>query len=123
MVKTTSTRKTADAAPEVTTEVDLKIDTPDVPTADYPTRWAQVPCECGTTVISDDPAELGTTITHANHLARLGQAAPPAEHVWQDEKGATAAKVTPKDGKVTVSLEQFEELATAAGLTKVDPVA
>lgn len=104
----------ADATPEETVE------------GGFTGRWFPVLCECGSSVLSDDEDERGSTITHGQHLTRLGAAAVAGEQTWTatDEDGTSrSSTVTPKDGRVVLTVEAFEALATAAGLSKVDPVA
>lgn len=127
MVKT-STRRTTEGKTEVETEVDLKVDAVETSgVSEYVGPWFPVTCECGAQVISDNEANRARTISHVEHLGWLGQALPPEAQVWTspaaDDGAVTPTTVTPKDGKVTLTLEQFEQLAAGAGLTKVDPVA
>lgn len=87
-------------------------------------RWFPVPCVCGSHVISDNPDDRGRTITEDEHLAWLGANRPAGEQIYTataEDGSVTSTTVTPKDGKVTLSLEQFEALASGAGLSKVDP--
>jgi len=125
-VRTSTTRKTTtsdESAPEVAVEETTVVEEDAAPVLETFSRWFPVACACGGQVISDDPEELGTVIEHAAHLTRLGQAAPPAEHTYEAGEGSDLApiKVTPKDGKVTITVEQLEQLTAAAGLSKVEP--
>ncbi|WP_375425982.1 hypothetical protein [uncultured Friedmanniella sp.] len=90
-------------------------------------RWFPVAVEDGSTVLSDNPDDRGRTLTVAESRGWLGAEPVPGEQEWQhpaaEDGSAPTLTVKPKDGKITLSIEQFELLAAGAGLTKVDPVA
>lgn len=130
MVQKPAPRKAAESTPEETTEVSKataeETAVEPVVEASFTGRWFPVAVEGGGTVLSDNPDDRGRTLTKTEAAGWLGQTPNPSE-VTYSATGADGAvstqTVTPKDGKVTLTVAQFERLAAGAGLTKVDPVA
>lgn len=125
-----TTDKSASETPVTQTAPDMTVEeaaAAPVVEESFTGRWFPVAVEGGGQVLSDNPDDRGRTLTLAEARGWLGQEPVPGEQEWQhpaaDDGSAPTLTVKPKDGKITLTVAQFEQLAAGAGLTKVDAVA
>lgn len=129
MVQKPAPRRTSESTPETTEVSEATVEETAalvVVEEGFTGRWFPVAVEDGGMVLSDNPDDRGRTLTVAEARGWLGQTANPSEVTYTAtgaDGAVTTQTVTPKDGKVTLTVEQFDRLASGAGLSKVDSVA